>query len=442
MARAEFNPRKLAKDLSDFILKGKHAKNKKFIPVRSGADNDNADIFTYLSWGTSALDAATGGGLACGRMTMVYGDPSSGKSLLAESAILAAQERGGIGCVIDSEATFNKARFASKGGDINAVMFIEARCIEDGFEIMEKLVKWLTGPDCDIDLTGPIVIVWDTIATNQTRNMVKGNEYAAGMMEAPRVINKGMRDITETIASSNVALLILNQVYGDQIPPGGKGLQFFASQMIYLEKVGECWSYRTGKPGTLLKARIKKTKTSPPVFKDIFFACDEQGVDDAMSIYFNCVKRGKGKKEVDPGIFGSKGTWTTYEMSDEKTTYSWQNEEGFYDKVEADPELLEELAARMWELFPPGEPASVEADDEFVAVFKDDNKWVKEGVRYAHCLISDHMCPVPTWKACRAGYWTECWQDLDDVKTLERVYHLPPEEVEEVEDEEVEEEEE
>jgi recombination protein RecA len=437
MDRADFDPRELAQELSEAILKGKTAKNKKVTPVRCGTDSDNSNIHQYLSWGTSVLDAATCG-LPCGRVTMVYGDPSSGKSLLAESAILAAQMRGGVGFVIDSEATFNKPRFAAKGGDIDQVMFVEVRAIEDGFEYINKIAKSMSEKK---KFEGkPIVIVWDTIATNQTRNMVKGNEYAAGMMEAPRVINKGLRDITEIIASTNVALLILNQVYGDKVAPGGKGLKFHSSLILYLEEVGPYHSFRTNSAGKLLKAQMMKSKIGPPTFLDLFFACDGQGVDDTMSLYFNCRKRGKGAREVNPGVFGYSGSWESYTF-DDKEKVAWQNEEGFYKRTVEYPELVEELAVKMWGIFPPGEPSSTLADEEFVEKYVENNPWVREERRHAKCLISDHMCPVSMWKACSQGYWTECMMELDDVEPLERIYHAPPEDLQDG-DEDYEEEEE
>ena len=63
---------------------------------------------------------------------------------------------------------------------------------------------------------------------------------------------------------------------------------------------------------------------------------------------------------------------------------------------------------------------------EFIQFFEGDNDWVTEGKRYSHCLISDHQCPVKVWNECRSTYWTDCTFDLEDVETLERVYHNPP----------------
>jgi len=270
--RPTFNPRELAKKISDGINKGKMGKNKRDRPIRTGADADNADIIRYISTGTSALDAATGGGFPCGRMSMVYGAPSAGKSLLLESAIFAAQMRGGIGCIIDSEHTFNKARFSAKGGHVPSVLFMEPPDLEKGFEYIEETIKGLMSTP---SLTGkPIVIGWDTINTNQTANKVAGNQYAAGMMEAPRVIWDGFRRVTELISKSNVTLIVLNQVYGDKVAPGGRGLSFYCSLKLYLEEVGVYHSYRTNRGGKILKAEIMKNKSNPPLEDVVQFCCD------------------------------------------------------------------------------------------------------------------------------------------------------------------------
>jgi len=436
--RPSFDPRELAKKISESINKGKAAKNRREQPVRTGADADNADIIRYISTGTSALDAATGGGFPCGRMSMVYGAPSAGKSLLLESAIFSAQMRGGCGCIIDSEHTFNKARFSAKGGHVPSVLFLEPKSLEEGFEFIENTVKGLMS---EPSLMGkPIVIGWDTINTNQTANKVSGNQYAAGMMEAPRVIWDGFRRVTDLIASSNVTLIILNQVYGDKIAPGGRGLKFYSSQIIYLEEAGTYYSHRTGRGGKLLTAEIMKNKSNPPLDDVVFFACDSVGIDDPMSVYYNFKPRGKGARIIDPGVFKKAGSWSSYTLDDGEEV-KWQGDKGFYRKTVEIDGLVDELAGELWKLWPPADPSTIEADEEFVQFFEADNDWVTEGKRYSHCLISDHQCPVKVWNECRAGYWTECMFDLEDVVTLDRVYHNPPpldaedvEEEEEIED--------
>lgn len=421
--RPTFDPRVLAKSISEVINKGKAAKNKRERPIRTGADADNADIIRYVSSGTSAIDAATGGGFPCGRMSMVYGAPSAGKSLLLESAIFAAQMRGGIGCIIDSEHTFNKARFSAKGGHVPSVLFLDAKSLEQGFEYIEGTIKGLMA---EPSLMGkPIVIGWDTINTNQTANKVKGNEYAAGMMEAPRVIWDGFRRATELIAESNVALIVLNQVYGDKIAPGGRGLKFYSSQILYLEEEDTYRSYRTGRGGKLLKAEIMKNKANPPLEDVVFFCCDSVGIDDPMSIYYNLKARGKGARLVDPGVFKKAGGWSSYILPDGEKV-AWQGDKGFYNKTVEVDTLVDSLAGELWGLWPPADPPVIEADDEFVQFYEKDNDWVTVGKRYSHCIISDHQCPVKVWQECRAGYWTDCMFELEDVVTLERVYHNPP----------------
>lgn len=424
-----FNPRELAKKISDSINKGKAAKNRRERPIRTGADADNADIIRYVSTGTSALDVATGGGVPCGRMTMIFGQESAGKSLILESAILSAQLRGGVGCIIDSEHTFNKARFSAKGGIIDEVLFLEPESIEQGFEYIEKTIKNLLAEPSLIDK--PIVVGWDTIAACLTENKFKGNDYAAGMIEKPRVINDGLKRIQTLISSSNVAFVILNQMYwglnSKRVAPGGKGLRFFSSMILYLEEEDVYFSNRTGKRGKILKCDIEKNKSNPPAGDWIYFCCDSMGIDDPMSIYYNLKPRGSGTKLVDHKVFKKAGGWSSYHLSDDEgDKVAWQGDKGFFVKADQNEELVPSLAQELWGIYPPAEPAFTKADDEFVEFYKADNKWVTEGQRYSHCLISDHMCPVATWKRCRASFWTECEFSLKDVETIERVYHDPP----------------
>jgi hypothetical protein len=65
--------------------------------------------------GDAALDAALGGGLRRGQLSEIVGVPSSGRSLLAVTALAAAADRGEAVALVDACDTFDPASAAARG---------------------------------------------------------------------------------------------------------------------------------------------------------------------------------------------------------------------------------------------------------------------------------------------------------------------------------------
>lgn len=94
------------------------------------------------------LNRILGGGVACGRVMRCYGDPSTGKTLLAWEVIRAAQnyrsERfpNGLGCCYwNVEAQFDKIFVKSRGVDTDKLMIMNHKIIEDIAATMEVLLS-------------------------------------------------------------------------------------------------------------------------------------------------------------------------------------------------------------------------------------------------------------------------------------------------------------
>jgi recombination protein RecA len=75
-----------------------------------------------LDWICSGRADGTGG-LPVGRITELFGDPSSGKSLLLTQILSEVQKRGGIAVLYDPETTFEELFATRVGLDINKLMY-------------------------------------------------------------------------------------------------------------------------------------------------------------------------------------------------------------------------------------------------------------------------------------------------------------------------------
>lgn len=90
---------------------------------------DYAKVHNWVSTQNVAIDlicsgkADGSGGLPTGRIIELYGDPSSGKSLLLTQILAEAQRRGGIAVLYDPEATFDSYFAARVGLNIDELLY-------------------------------------------------------------------------------------------------------------------------------------------------------------------------------------------------------------------------------------------------------------------------------------------------------------------------------
>lgn len=113
-----------------------------------------------------SLDVALGtGGWVYGRMYMLHGDESCGKTTLALLACVAAQRAGGFAMYADAEHKLDLRWFKRLGGDPEALYVYWPRNIEQYFDMTEaniRAVRATIGPD------KPIVAVLDSLQSLQS----------------------------------------------------------------------------------------------------------------------------------------------------------------------------------------------------------------------------------------------------------------------------------
>src|SRR5258708_5465123 len=94
---------------------------------------------TRIATGIEPLDVVLGGGWPLGRIAELYGQPSSGKSLICLKTISAAQRAGLDCCYIDAEQSFDPMFAMNNGVDMNKLHLVTTSLGEDIFEIMYNL---------------------------------------------------------------------------------------------------------------------------------------------------------------------------------------------------------------------------------------------------------------------------------------------------------------
>lgn len=283
-----------------------------------------------ISIGIPALDIMLGGGIPRGRTTIVYGEYSSGKTLLTQFIIAAAQRQGGKAIFFDVERTFDPRWFEATGVslDKNKLKVARPRNLEQCFDMVVDALENLR----------PDVIVVDSIPAMVPSAMMRDKRGKLVEMAEKDFRGLAARKMTEGVAKATAynqtsALIFVNQVRVDMgvtfgspdKMPGGKGLGFHASIIIRMRKGGwlttetekgeaDLSSFvkvdkeETPRIGCMLKMRTEKNKIAPPMQRCEFKFFFTGEVDPTGSLVHLAVTRGvisenKGYYVV-PGIKG------------------------------------------------------------------------------------------------------------------------------------------
>jgi recombination protein RecA len=243
--------------------------------IRMGDTFDNPD---RISSGSLAMDVATGGGFPKGRVTRLYGDYSTGKTLTALNTAREAQKMGMSVCYWDVEKTFSP-KFAGEkiGIDVGKNFWVNnLTVIEDIAAAMELLL-----PEIDFHIL-------DSTSSAQAEDLLNAapNAWLPGIQA--RSWGRAFDRINKIFDKERNTLILIDQVRinfksGAEQAAGGKVLDHVSSTSVMFKKGS--WLNRnddgfldvkaknkvdkvseTQQPeGRLIKARVEKSKVSDPL---------------------------------------------------------------------------------------------------------------------------------------------------------------------------------
>ena len=291
------------------------------------AEEQNLDL--WVGTGNYGLNKAISGsfqkGLPFGRVVDVFGDPSTGKSLLIYHILANVQKMGGVAILDDTEDAYTKEFGEKIGINNDELIILNSLTVEEHFEKVflgwkdskgkkrESLIDMIIAeePGC------PIVVALDSVALLSTRHEQEVKFEKPDMAKAKQ-IRGGMRMVSRHMRENNIIHLISNHViakigvlFGNpKTTPGGSGIPFQASVRIELS-LGKKLTDENNtdkKIGVQSRVKIAKNKVSAP-FKET-----------TLEIYFDRgVDPYSGVKEmlVDDGILiAETGNRYTYHPND------------------------------------------------------------------------------------------------------------------------------
>ena len=304
-------------------------------------DETVQDVET-IPTGSLGVDFCLGvGGLPRGRITEIYGPESSGKTTLAIHVIAEAQKRGGICAIIDAEHAFDRFYAEKLGEDVNNLWIAQPDNGEQALDIAEQLIN-----------SGAIdVLVVDSVAALTPKAEIEGEmgEKVVGLHA--RLMSQAMRKLTGTIARTRTCCIFINQIrekiglmFGNpETTTGGNALKFYASVRIDIRPGGFIKDGETS-IGRVTKVKIVKNKVAPPFMKCEFDMMFGEGISRSGEI----IDYG-----VQFGVIKKSGAWFSYNGNK-----LGQGRDAVKGVLEENPELMEELAAKVMEAMKAERPQS------------------------------------------------------------------------------------
>ncbi len=228
----------------------------------------------FIPSGCMLLDCALGGGYAVGRIINIVGDRSSGKTLLAIEACLNYHTKFPAGNIfyVESEAAFDKSYAEALGMPVNQVNFVE-----DLFTV-EDLFKFLIDT-----VAGDALVIVDSLdaLSDKSEMEIDIEQGTYGGVKKAKQLSTTFRRLNKKLSTSNVTVVFVSQIrakldvtFGKKTQrSGGKALDFYASQVIFLAEMGKRYITRkkVKKPiGIDVRAKIEKNKIGLP-FREVEF---------------------------------------------------------------------------------------------------------------------------------------------------------------------------
>jgi recombination protein RecA len=254
------------------------------------SDKEN---ISFIHTGCVLLDCVLGGGYPLGRIVNIVGDRSTGKTLLAMEAIanFFQQYAKGRCYYCEAEAAFDPEYAAALGIPFERCAFIEdIHTVEELFNHLELVMAETAEAKAGITL--PCLYIIDSLdALSDDAEMERGiGEATYGGAKAKK-LSETFRRLTQRLKTTNICLMVISQVrdnigamFGEKhTRSGGKALDFYASQVIWLANIGQIKRTvnKVERPvGIKIRAKAKKNKVGLPYRDCDFEITFGYGIDD------------------------------------------------------------------------------------------------------------------------------------------------------------------
>jgi len=370
---------------------------RKSVGSTDAEESSMAKVTEFLDSGSFAINRVLTGdihkGFPVGRISTIYGESGSGKSLLAANAIVDALKNKNFQAVyyFDSEGGALWEYIKNGGVDLSLIEHVPVHSIEDCatkiLQLYDSLVQaaaeWKADPAnndeprilCVLDSFGALAA--DKLVADATKD-----KMAQDMGLGSKLKNNMMRGLMMRVVQSNCPLIIVNHTYSDPAAmftskfkaiPGGEGIKFASHVMLQMTKLlikSSDTEFLTGTEsekddvglykGNRIRAFCVKNRVVKPCFEATMFIDFSNGIakydgliEDAVRMKFIEEVRGgyivpsySDKKVTYKELVSNKEIWDTFidrfnEESIKRMGYS-NSVSSELDKIEQENGLIEE----------------------------------------------------------------------------------------------------
>ena len=244
--------------------------------------------YTFIHSGAVTLDCVLGGGWPLGRFSNIVGDKSTGKTLLAIEAMAnfaRAFPKAVKARYAESEAAFDEGYAQAIGMPLNRVSrpseILET--VEDFFDDVSDYIDRCT--------RGGLYILDSLDALSDAEEIKKDIDKGSFGTGKAKKMSETFRRVIRDVERSKCHLMIISQVrsnigvtFGRQYTrSGGRALDFYASQILYLAHKGEIRQTRNKVKRTVgvdIKVKCTKNKIGLPFRSCEFPILFGYGVED------------------------------------------------------------------------------------------------------------------------------------------------------------------
>lgn len=323
---------------------------RKSVGSTDAEESAMAKVTEFLDSGSYAINRVLTGdikkGFPMGRISTIYGESGSGKSLLAANAIVDALKNKNFQCVyyFDSEGGALWEYIKNGGVDLSLIEHIPVHSIEDCatkiLQLYDSLVQaaaeWKADPSnndeprilCVLDSFGALAA--DKLLTDAAKD-----KMAQDMGLGSKLKNSMMRGLMMRVVQSNCPLIIVNHTYSDPAAmftskfkaiPGGEGIKFASHVMLQMTKLlikSVDTEFLTGSEsdnedvglykGNRIRAFCVKNRVAKPCYEATMFIDFNNGIAKYDGLIEDAVKYGF--------IQEVRGGYVVPSYSDKKITY-------------------------------------------------------------------------------------------------------------------------
>lgn len=280
------------------------------------------------------------GGIAKGRIALIYGSTSAGKSLLAQQSIAKWQKQGLVCAYVDVEGTWEKTWATRLGVNNDELILIQAKSSGR----IEKEITPLLESEIDVLVIDSISDILPEVFVDKSgeMNAQTDRKQVGAQAKAITALLNGIHYVNKSTAVIIISqtTTFFGQSYVEQIPHGGQKTLFASSQVIRLtssaspnqQKKGEVYVGEKvfEQPiGREVEYLIKKNKLGAPFRANkymLYYDGPKIGIDYITEIV---------DEATDFDVVDKRGAWFYYGEQ------SWQGRDKFVAYVEDNPEVLE-----------------------------------------------------------------------------------------------------